>query len=794
MHNVPSCFSLSSVCERLPCGSQSRIKMTKCAGCDNDAATFQCPLCQAEEAEGEGYFCSQECFAKNWLAHRDGVHKGGTVRAGAKRKRDPPADAASPAKDKSKKGDKKKVEDVVVPAAPKTQVCCPWAPVPDYSDCKDQKWAVVRPALTKGTTRAVVELKHGASTKESLWTAMIASANFAEVAVEGGAHVLVVAGSPFSAHAMAWVLRCAGIVRKCRLVLSTADDDMQVLPSEYFSDSSIVITSTTVLRARGKKAGTNVSEWTNDRTLVTLPDVKDPESLQSITARAVFFVTRCSSEDKLDAFEADEVTHHVDHLWPQSFDTPIPAEDLGTRFDNTLSTQLAHGNLPNFAERVVNIFSTSKNRCEEVLTNSLFCDWGCVGGDAALAHHKLAYVMRFLADHSSKFATSSLDLVQIAVRTVCRVCRSLPPVPVAKTISETTNLSLQATVCYLYSHMSSATVDSFGESWGFTKVLEGPTVLKAADKLRKNVVARIHQRYGAKLGQKYAEFLVILMHFISDAVSTWSLSLEEVDRATRFTETLSHEVGSLATFLTNCQLYGHSKDVSSNMSLLSQHERKRRVEAGMPTQNDLRGLVHPATRDDMVKLPFEFLPVSGRRQRAVDKFKEIAVEEILSAMPRQPIPMYIGDVGNLIGIWTKFNARYDGALGYTLSLFLQEFPDKFTVVGNVVTRVKAGNAEPVRVRFDNEIEEGSDDDDNKRKRRDRAALTGLGSKDKKGPVAKSAKARKKAAKKEQNAARYNKNRIKFDPEKKVPGYVKHGPRKIKGRGKKTNIRRFKRAE
>lgn len=757
----------------------------KCTSCEKEATAFQCPLCQAEEAETEGFFCSQECFQSNWISHRDTFHKG-TVKAGAKRKRT--VDAATPdekavtggGKDATavakKKGEKRSskagetnVESPVVPAPPVAVVpsTAPWQPLPDPQDCDNQGWAVVTPALTTNTAKAVIRLPKGASTADALWSCALAGARF--VAGIASGEVVVVAGSPITTHAFAWALRCLNVARRARLVLSVSDEDMKVHPNTFFSsESPVVLTSVTVLRSQGKKAAANLSEWMDNRTVVVLPDVANPDELQTLSSKAIFFV----GNDVEHTFEPRDFSHKMDQCIPVPFAAPVKDEALGTRFDNVLSTHAAQGNLVGFVERVINIYSTSKNRCEEILTNTLLVDWGSAAG-VVLAHHKLAFVMRYLADHSEKFASSSVDLIKIALRVATRVSKCLPSIPVAESKSKTCNLSLLATLCYLYADMNSGMVDALGASWGVSKVIEGPEQLTGLNKARKEVVSRIRQRYGAKLGTRTAEFLVFLMHLLYDLVTPLSLTLEEVDAATYFTATLAHSAGSLDSFLRVCGLLGHTGSSAQGKVATS------------------RDLVHPPKTATLVPVPFTPLPVSGRRQRQVDSLAQMALEEILMAMPRQPTPMYIGDVGNLIGIWTKFNAKYDGALAYTLSEFLERNPETFKVVGNIVTRLKAGTSEQVRVRFDNDKEEGSDDEDKDRRARDRKALTGLGSNGK-AAVHKSAKARKRAEKKERNALRYNKNRQVFDPEKKVPGYVKHGPRKLKGRGKKANIRNFKR--
>lgn len=49
----------------------------KCLGkdCPNDASTLQCPTCQ--KLGKESYFCSQDCFKKNWGEHK-ALHKSQT--------------------------------------------------------------------------------------------------------------------------------------------------------------------------------------------------------------------------------------------------------------------------------------------------------------------------------------------------------------------------------------------------------------------------------------------------------------------------------------------------------------------------------------------------------------------------------------------------------------------------------------------------------------------------------------------------------------------------------------------
>lgn len=218
----------------------------------------------------------------------------------------------------------------------------------------------------------------------------------------------------------------------------------------------------------------------------------------------------------------------------------------------------------------------------------------------------------------------------------------------------------------------------------------------------------------------------------------------------------------------------------------------------------------------LLPLPWIQLPsvagVSLRRQRLI----ALAAEEILSAMPRERhVLMYIGDVGNLIGKWNHFNAKYEGVLGVRLQDFLEAHPEHWTVVGNLVTRRRTGSVEAVKLRYEEGAsklrgESDSEDEGYGRLRQGRensdttGGLRGSGitkkmlssRKDAERRDAidgeKSSKARKKKLRKAFNQSRTNKNYKRMDPAARVPGYKKRGIGRIKGRGKKTNIRSYKR--
>lgn len=217
----------------------------------------------------------------------------------------------------------------------------------------------------------------------------------------------------------------------------------------------------------------------------------------------------------------------------------------------------------------------------------------------------------------------------------------------------------------------------------------------------------------------------------------------------------------------------------------------------------------------LLPLPWVQLPSATAVSLSRQRLTALAAEEILSAMPKKRhIPMYIGDVGNLIGKWNHFNAKYEGVLGVGLQDFLEAHPEHWTVVGNLVTRRRTGSAEAVKLRYEeisSNLRGESDSDEEgcgrlRRRRENSGTASRLQESDKKLRLSsrknaerrdaidaeKSSKARKKILRKAFNQSRTNKNYKRMDPAARVPGYKKRGTGKIKGRGKKANIRSYKR--
>ena len=775
-----------------------------------------------------GFFCSQECFATNWLAHRDSAHKSGVAKVGSKRRRAKPEDGSVDAKDnsassplgaageqrkakKSRSGELavKEAAAAVALAADKQRVQG-WKPV-------STSLVTLTPAVVLDSQSRVIigiPVPSSCGVDAAIWCACVGAAQLIEATIAAGLpqeFVIVVNGS-FAAFAMAWALRCAGgkVQQHFSLVLSTSDEDLAELPDNYFTGGvKVAITTTDVLRLHGKKHGNSVSLWSNKRTVITLPDVPLPDEFQAVNARGIFFVATVATAAKASSstvicspadatFEVSDITSK---LVPKlaslihPFAHPPPPSAGSSKFDNIAASHFARGNLLTALDKIVAVYSGNAQRCEEVLENLLLHDWGCVG-DEDVAHQRLAYVVRSLYFASGQFSKvqGSMRLSELAVRVAARVARFMAPI--ASKDKRTANVALHATLCFIFSTTPAPTMDTLAAAWGITHVVPGLPALSAVLKQREGIVSRITKRYGAKLSPLYAQFLSILMCLLYDSLLKYSLTESDVEAMTQWTLLFQHEVGTLKQFLAICELDASASSATAARPLMA--GKQTSAAPATVAHDPATTFITPKSQYVSKALPTLVIPITGTRSREVEKLKQIAAEEVLSAMPKQPIPMYVGDVGNLIGIWTKFNAKYDGILGLSLVQFLEDRSDDFQVVGNVVTRRVVGRGDQVRVRFDNNRDSDSEDDDT-RKNRDRRMLTGdtkkKGKKDEKGEAKRGAmhsKARRKQMKKDQNLERFNKNRQTFDQSAKVPGYIKRGPRKLKGRGKKINIRRFKR--
>ncbi|CBZ31325.1 unnamed protein product [Leishmania donovani] len=960
-------------------------RQVACQGCSTQTTTaFQCPLCQAEATADCGFFCTQECFAKNWLKHRNTLHKSGVVR---KTKR-MPADAAAAApagtteKGRQARGGKRSRAGDEAASGTGKDTCAdkkaaaggtlaPWPPLPNAAVCKKNNWAQVTPELPLDVPRAVVrpvvtEAAKGSAEQplqRCMWPAMLAAAQYVALSAQRNAapsavQVLVVAGDVQSAHAFAWAARCVGLAGTLQLAVSEQPAQSSVAaatknsssntastaaataasPSRYFtSHRCIVIATSAVVRASAlarTSSSTAVSGaaslWLtgapSHSLLVTLPDVVDAEDLQGVQTRAVFF-TGPAGPTSDDAAKDDGNDGVVSYTYtslevlcedrqplcwkPAALSAPgssTPSSSTAGNggaaaaaascLDDEVCTCFANGDMAAALQRLVRCYQHQPGHLESKLYYTLCCNWGAAS--LVHAHHRLAYVARFLCDRSVRFeAPKNATLADAALRAIAAVCRLLPRMadieaeaaaaaanasgqegasdaankskkrrlhksevaaaaPYAPSLASTTrptpvvasgvsapsaqevaryanyythlpNLQLQATVCHLHPIASPAVLDTFAMAWGLYRYLPGPSSLDGADHARSAAVHRVRQRFTAKLDSANGVFYVILMHLIYDAVGPYSLPVDEVNRRLQWDLTLAHDAGSLEAYLRCCGLLvaddGLLLPTSSKQRVRKMKKGGRAASVPAVLSSRLKGsrettqsrteqlrcfavksmagtagaaAVASSGNYGVIELPWKTFPITGERQRQVARLHQAAVEELLMAMPRVPRPMYIGDVGNLIGKWMHFNSRFDGTLGVNLQAFLEQHPEAFKVLDNIVTRRTAGKTEQVRIRFDGDDEHDNDDSDDgtdrARKTRDRQLLTGqrLSKSGGKGIVELPARARKKRAIKEFNKERFNRNYKSIDPSARVPGYIKRGPRRIKGRGKKANKRGVKR--
>ena len=894
--------------------------------------TMQCPLCQAEGST-EGFFCSQSCFAKNWLSHRDSMHKKGVVKEKKRTENEErqkriaageitEEDAATSGKKLKKKAKKEKPAEAVAPHA---LYDGRWKDLPSGSQCSATKTGIIQPTLSskKMAPRVVVAVKNSTAagttaptdatgvspfaapaalqqtvatddakncSATSLWSAAVAAAHLlassASTLNMTDNQVVIVAGSAVSAFAAAWALKSAGGIASSQmeLVLSADKDQIAVGPNDRANKAPIRIVTVAVLAAIGSNAAAasssaSLDAWLGNKLMITLPDVRRPADLQTMTTRAVFFILEKSAaaaaneEKKEDAAspskkvagkkrntreegaededeEALAPTHSVaclatglvpcpNTVFPISTGkkgaslediiggekdadidgadeekkdddeeelTAVEAEErkIAThrRFalcglhDDTLVHLLNRNDLLQLITHLRALYNTLPNKkFVETVANALIADRG---GDLLFAQHKFAMIlwMSVVAVRATGSSDQSHNFIQTLAKCVIRAAGTFPIHVTALPKAKNRFISLQACLTFLHGTVNEALLDQLAALWDIDEFILGYSELSFMDGHRRDIVRRLNLNYAIKLenGVEHVKMLVILYHLACNLCAKYTINVSELALITQWNVFFAFHFGALNTFIATAELTAGNGKTGHAASLLSRKSKKEQAaDVEKTTISAAAAALTPTTflkpAAHQQNLPFTKCPVHLRHQIQNDAMARAAVDEILSAMPKVPIPMFIGDVGQLIGIWPRFNARFGGKLGYKLSEFLERWPDKFRILGNLVTRLQESVSEPIRIRFDNEIEEDSDDEGtaavNGSKRRTKITA-GAGGK------TLHRKAIRRQALKERNKTRYNKNHQQFDPSAKVPGYTKPKPRKVKGRGKKANIRNYKR--
>lgn len=862
-----------------------------CAGCGKPAGDFQCPLCQAAELDG-GFFCGQECFAANFVAHRNSVHKSGTVKA--KRSR---AEKAKAEEDSIRtKRDKKKaaLEGIAAPesaaVADKQAGAKSAAELLDdaeaaFSDEEDQEaykaalgkelakrkelapwpvwpgtdvtggaiafapaasavktpYAVIDPAATSSSswvrTDVPVACSSDAEVAEALHSAALFAVQTAANWVASKPHrvCVIVTGTATSCHAAAWAARCRGIA--CVPVCS---DDVET-PAEVLepftpAQRSIVIVSFPGLGAADPTArcsawlsACNTASHAVSPLLVTLPDLPVvPEDIQSLSAPSIFLRKAADCDAK---FAVAATAPGKKKAAPIPLLDKAPAlvaedyEPVDARYSPEVSAALvARGDIQHAVNVVARVYTHNKTVAEDLLRAALMADWG--SDSVVHAHHRLAVVLRTLCDASVKLSTSThvkdqMSLAYMAGRCVVRAAKHLASLDESHQKafkSPCPFVYLDATIAYCMSRIQKAAVDELAELWGIHRIgVVGSFV--HADRLRAVAAHRIRSAHMPRLGVMGATFAVMLHHCMADAAIRFTMNVADMRAATLW-DWACAPYGDLATFLAASQLVHKPGDLTSASGYTREGVKTTRSQRNKKLYNDVSFVTdvtavqqHPTqTCSKMKRMKW---PIMAARQRRRDLMRRAALEELLSAMPSSStVPMYLGNVGNLIGKWTTYNSRFGGYLPTSLQAFLEEHPEEFRIVGNLVTRVKDSKTQQIKLRFNDDEWNGRDDDsdsdgegkrkrnraEEKGKKKNEISLTeirtrrGLQLAEKKLLAQKgmSKRAAKTKLRSLRNKARFNKNKKPLDQSARVPGYTKPQPKSLKGRGRKMNMRTVKR--
>jgi hypothetical protein len=673
------------------------------------------------------------------------------------------------------------------------------------------------------------------------------------------AHAVIVAGSATSAHAAGWAARCRGV--SAAVVAGRDEGTRTVAPDVLLADlkdpiaRAVVVVAYQALGDDVDSAQARVAQWLaagppqSKGLLVVLPDVLvDPDDLQSLSCPSV--VVR-----KLSALPTPAQTTTTTGASPAgrtsagakkagttttiiaSTDSAVPGtipalpnaeplvaadfEPSGACYSVSLSTTLVvRGDLEAAVATVSRIYSDSKPRAEDHLIGALMADWGCPS--AVHAHHKLAVLLRLLVDTSVKMSTMThvkdqQSLSYIAARCVVRAAKHLPRLD-DQTLQELgvpcALPYLDATIAYCFGRIPKSITDELTEAWGLQK-LGVIGSLGHEDRLRQVALHRLRSIFQPRLGVTPASFAGVLHHCIADASLRHSLSVKDVRTATLWDWTCEGQFGDLHLFLAAAQLVHKAEDMTSKSGFardgtkMSRTQRnKKPVESGFVVEQSIVQQHPTSTCKKIRRLQW---PLLGARRRRRELMSRAALEELLSALPpSRNVPMYVGDVGNFIGRWTTFNNRFGGYLPPTLMQFLEQHPEEFRIVGNLVTRVKNSLTQQIKLRFDNDDDAGIDSDEERRRKRNRAedkdkkkkkisladirTRRGLQAAEKKLIESKNMSKRgaKKRMKQLRNRARFDRNRKQMDSSAKVPGFSKPKAKALKGRGRKANARTWKR--
>lgn len=609
--------------------------------------------------------------------------------------------------------------------------------------------------------------------------------------------------------------------------------------------SSSAATNESDAKRNAEAVAASLSSLCSGCNLICLPGVdrEFAEACQSMTSQLIYLSAAPSASSAAQTqtgkltFAVPAVSSASEIFVPHP--ELLPQGNLSWHLDDEASTHLlCCNNVPGFLKRLRVLHDGDHENIEFVLSATLLAAW-CSSSTFAL-HVRFAHIFRHLLDragsidketgemmgtetsaHATLRVQASRAIAFVASKAeplTCESCEALIKPMVPRT-AKTGPFLFRAVCSFALGVAPSAALDTLCAAWGVVDhIVAGTTSCKQAKRKQGSMIHAIRMRYASRHGDGEVGFVEFVCHMLIDQVSKMAaVTVGEVRSWLLWDVFFGPIFGKLTAFL---KLIGvlpasskrediaagvHSKSSNNNAAISKNKSNNYQYDEEL-----LRPFDDPSDDKLLLLIPRFYktsplntkqLPLHTAHERKEKMLHDSACEEVLSAMPQKRIPMYIGDVGNLIGKWTKFNNKYEGRLGTTLTDFLLEHPEKFRVVSNVVIRVTESAHEPVRVRFDNAEWDGDDSDNDGNEFSNGVSRKQLSKKQKREDeeIAKSGgkqkhtqRSRKKALKSARNRQRYDRNRKQLAQDAKVPGYSKPLPKKLSGRGKKANARTWKR--
>ena len=761
-----------------------------CEGCNAvDTTTLQCPLCEATGVTEVGFFCTQLCFKKHWMKHRDKYHPSGVVKEDSEVKLHK---QQAITKTSNRSMPKKLTPNILeTHTSTYTQIL--------PSDFENQKLGISPPLKVTGPY-TLIQIGSSPScipTLKQLYTVLDTCLHSSVPS----RHKVVICGSIWTVSAVAWMVRCLS----CDVSLILPGDTYQ-FPLPGIRDTQPILIHQQVLISAKDTQMINLS---NSVICVTPDCTIDYNLLTSYASVSIIHFTYCSSTA---VFKVDEEPHEGRI---EIENEKVLAAHISDPSHNLLYSYLYNGNIRLFAKQFMEVYSISKQNALSTFYNSLYSHNGAYNGTHIEYHHCVAAILKAIAI----LAIAELQKGQHRVAITAIVERIIQVLGRIEPITSNHNVFLKAVLMFVYPYLEHHCVNQLSTMWNVTVVIPGleeasPFVSRLGvilSRLRRLYTpTQCSGAYGNRsvVGEVFSTFagcLMVVMN-VETLIDTFTVSDMEQLTCWKSSSLLECELGTLPYFLWQCNLIRLSTVASTNDTyrehIKARYSGMRKFEEYSPYIRDIQfklSVTHKANATVQSWIPSALsIPVGNDKLKRKSDLWSMALDEVLGAIPPKFIPVYLGDISQCIGPWTKFNARYDGVLPVTLKLFLEANSDKLSVIKDIVMRLDEGKP-GASLHYNtsrNDMESEDEWEERSKKQKITKALQGLGlselSAKTRKKVITNRKERTKLKKKLINARHFDTNRKKFDPSTKVPGYVKPSLVAVKGRGKKANIRRFKR--